>query len=502
VFFADTILTMNDSSSLLNPQNNGRDALRALPLAEQRRLRQRFETAGRMMEQAVYDAGQVHEMLVECVAKEPENTTFVAVMLRNLRRVSANPPGAKPDGRAVSPVLDKPDNQQDWPKLLEMSLLDLLHTPQDVQTLGRVALACQACGGPESALLYLDRALESAPEDPEIHRQAAQILTSLGKIDDALAHWHQVERVDPRDEQAPRMISMLTLERIRRPAPEKSTDDESTRLQPSGVSEDGMPDEQMGRTEEPTRPRVVPPRTLVLTQRQQLEKAIVDHAEDETLYLKLAGLHLAEGRLYEAQRTLQRAASVTSELHVQEKLEDVNLLRARQQAQMARQRADEQRTVEALELAEKVEKELQQLEFHTTRVRCDRYPNDKSLRFQLGLCYARRGDFREALEPLQAGLEVPEHRAVASLEIGEILQRYRQFPKALQCYRQSAQLAKRDPYDEDVFKAALYRAGLLATQMKLYDSAKQYLDTLSQTDSAYKDVRSRLDKLNEIEETG
>ena len=495
---------MNDSSSLLNPQKNGRDALLgALPPAEQRRLWQRFEQAGRMMEQAVYDAGQAHEMLAECVAKEPGNTTFVAALLRNLRRVSASRLSAKPDGQADSrQMLAQAADQKNWPKVLELGLLAILHNPQDVQTLGRIALACQACGGLESALLYVDRALESAPDDPEIHRQAAQILTSLGKVDEALAHWQQVEQADPRDEQASRMISMLTLERIRRPAPEKPTDDDSTPPTPNDVSEGEVQDEQTGRADEPAKPLVVAPKTLVLTQRQQLEKAIVDHPEDETLYLKLADFHLAEGRLYEAQRTLQRAASVTSELHIREKLEEVNLLRARQQAQMARQRADEQRTVEALELAEKVEKDLQQLEFDTARVRCDRYPNDKSFRFQLGLSYVRRGDFREALEPLQAGLEVPEHRAAASLEIGEILQRYKQFPKALQCYRQSAQLAKREPYNEDVFKAALYRAGLLATQMKLYDSAKQYLATLSETDSTYKDVRSRLDKLNEIEETG
>jgi tetratricopeptide (TPR) repeat protein len=494
---------MNDSSSLLNPQKNGRDAVPgALPPAEQRRLRQRFEQAGRMMEQAVYDAGQVHEMLAECVAKEPGNTTFVAALLGNLRRVSVSRLSVERDGQADLPqMLAQSAEQQDWPKVLELGLLAIVHTPQDVQTLGRIALASQACGGLESALLYVDRALESAPEAPEIHRQAAQILTSLGKVDDALAHWQQVERADPRDEQASRMISMLTLERIRRPAPEKSTEDDRTPSTPNGASDDGGADEQTGRADESAKPQLVAPKTLVLTQRQQLEKAIIDHPEDETLYLKLADFYLAEGRLYEAQRTLQRAASVTSELHVREKLEDVNLSRARQQVQMARQRADEERTVEALELAEKVEKDLQQLEFDTARIRCDRYPNDRSLRFQLGLCYVRRGDFREALEPLQAGLEVPEHRAAASLEIGEILQRYKQFPKALQCYRQSAQLAKQEPYNEEVFKAALYRAGLLATQMKLYDAAKQYFEALSEKDSAYKDVRPRLDKLNEIEET-
>jgi tetratricopeptide (TPR) repeat protein len=231
-----------------------------------------------------------------------------------------------------------------------------------------------------------------------------------------------------------------------------------------------------------------------------LEKAIVDNPEDENNYLKLADLLLAEDRLFEAQKTLTRALSVAPELHIREKLEEVNILRAKQQVESARQRAEEERTTEAQELAEKLEKELQQLEFDTARARCDRYPDNRSLRFQFGMWLKRRGDYRQALEALQAGLEVPEHRAAASLEIGEILQRHKQFPKALQSYRQAAQSGAEEPLDEVSRKAALYRAGVLATQMKLYDSAKQYLTALIELAPKYKDARSRLDKLNEIDD--
>ncbi len=243
------------------------------------------------------------------------------------------------------------------------------------------------------------------------------------------------------------------------------------------------------------------PKSLVLTERQRLERAIIDHPEDEDHYLRLAEFYLDEGRLYEAQRTLSRALSVTSKVQIREKLEDVKLMRARKQAQTARQHADQQRTVEALEIADELEKELRELEFETARVRSERSPEDKALRFKLGLAWKAHGEFREALEPLQAGLEVPEHRAEASMEIGEILQRYNQFPKALQCYRQSAQLAERNPPNELVRKEALYRAGLLASEMKLYDSAIDYWEALVAVDSSYKDVGSRLDKLKEIDET-
>jgi tetratricopeptide (TPR) repeat protein len=111
------------------------------------------------------------------------------------------------------------------------------------------------------------------------------------------------------------------------------------------------------------------------------------------------------------------------------------------------------------------------------------------------------GNHRQALEPLQAGLEVPEHRAAASLEIGEILQRYKQFPRALQCYRQAVQLASNAPPNEECRRQALYRAGVLATAMGVVDSARHYLTELVRADPNYKDAKSRLDKLNEIEDT-
>jgi Flp pilus assembly protein TadD len=484
VFFPDRILTMNDSSSLLNPHNNSGNALPgALPPAEQKRLQQRFEQARRMMEQTVYDAGQVHEMLVECVAKEPANITFVAAMLRNLRRVSAGRPSAKSDGQAdPNQMLLQAVDQQDWPKALELGLLALPHTPQDVQTLGHIALACQALGGPKSALLYLDRALEYAPEDPEIHRQAAQILTSLGKIDDALAHWHQVERVDPRDEQSARMISMLTLERIRRPAPNKPTDDENTRSTQNSASTDGLPDEQSGPTDEPTKPQVVAPKTLVLTQRQQLEKAIFDHPEDENLYLKLADLHLAEGRLYEAQRTLQRAASVTSELHVREKLEDVNLL-ASQAAGPDGSTTCRRSYVRSRpwKWPKNWKRTLQQLEFDTARVRCDRYPDDKIAPVSTGVVL-------EATRRFPTGPGTFTSRFGGARASRGRIAGDRRNPAAIQAASRKPCNAIGNPLNwrhwnrktRRFVKVALYRAGLLATEMKLYDSARHVSGSVGQ----------------------
>ncbi len=492
---------MNDPSSSRKPDHQSTDGpVDALSASEQRRLQQRFDQARRLMDQSGHDVRQVHELLAECVARQPENMTFLDAFLGNLQHLPTPNRDASPDDARA--LVQQAVDRQDWRQVLVLGPQTLLHSPKDAGVLVAMALASQACDCLDAAALYVEQALQSDPEETETLRQAARVFFHLGNIDRAITLWRRVEDADPYDSEAPRMIAELTLERMRRPAPKKSADGgsetQADEVAPSGpaVEHGELSDESTTATQPPEKPK-----TLVLTERQRMERAILDHPEDENHYLRLADFYLDEGRLYEAQRTLSRALSISSEVHVREKLEDVNLTRARQQAQTARQHADQQRTVDALEIAEKLEKELQELEFDTTRVRSDRYPDDKSLRFELGLAWKARGHFRQALEPLQAGLEVPEHRAAASMEIGEILQRYQQFPKALQCYRQAAQLAVKKPQNEPVRKEALYRAGLLASQMKLLDSAIDYWEALAAADSTYKDVRSRLDKLKEIDET-
>lgn len=452
------------------------------------------------MQDAGHDGRQVHELLAECVVGQPESAPFVASFLKNLQCLTAPPPDAAADD-ARRPVWQAVEQQQ-WSQVLGLGCQALLENPEDAGVLVAMALASQACDCPATAALYAEQALQMEPTQTETLRHAARVFSHAGDIDRAIKLWHRVEDAEPHDSEAPQRIAELTLERVRRSASKKTPrDKESAEAGRRGSGECSVEtDERSDQDNLDTRPPVIP-KTLVLTERQRLERAVIDHPEDENHYLKLADFYLDDGRLYEAQRTLSRALNVTSKVQIREKLEDVNLMRARQQAQTARQHADQQRTVEALEIAEKLEKELLELEFETARARSDRYPDDKRLRFQLGLAWKGRGEFRQALEPLQAGLEVPEHRAAASMEIGEILQRYKQFPKALQCYRQAAQLAEKKPPNELVRKEALYRAGLLASQMKLYDSAIEYWEALAQLDSMYKDLRSRLDKLKEIGET-
>jgi tetratricopeptide (TPR) repeat protein len=326
-------------------------------------------------------------------------------------------------------------------------------------------------------------------------RRRARTYARQGRYDEAIACWRRVEELDPYDADALGKIASLTLEKARHgaPAEQEAELDDANPVDAPLVDEA----EAAERREELDDHRREPPK-LVLNTRQQLEQAIRNNPEDETNYLELAELHLAENRVYDAQRTLARALDVCDDQQLLERLEDVNMLRARQRIESAEKRAAEEGTSKAHETVERLREESRQLQLDVYEARCARHPNDPRLQFQLGLRRKQSGQLKQSLDPLKSGLGVPEYMALASLEIGEILQRYRQFPKALQCYRQAAQLAAGDEGHAECRKRALYRAGVLATEMKLFDSARQYLQELAAAAPHYKDVRPRLDKLDEI----
>jgi len=338
--------------------------------------------------------------------------------------------------------------------------------------------------------------------DSEEARRVARSLARVGRFDEAIECWRQMESLDPFSAEPARMIAALTLKKARQT--DRPEGDEEDDVQPTLADDAAPPEKAASLAQQQTSSTAAqpkPPRPLVLTRRQQLEQEIANRPLDESNYLELADLLLAEHRTYEAQRTLIKASEVCRDLRIVERLEDVNMLRAKEQVKLAEERAVSERTQEARDEVERLREESYRLELDVFRNRCHRHPDDKRLKFQLGLRLQQIGSYREALEPLQAGLEFPDLRAAASLEIGEILQRHQQFPKALQCYRQAAQMAAGDDGQQNCRKRALYRAGVLAAAMTLNDTARGYFAELAKMDSDYRDVRTRLDKLGEISDT-
>ncbi len=482
------------------PNSLGAPPARQRNVFQRRRMEQQYQRALQRMQKPGGDGRQVHQMLSECASTDPAAVQYAEALLRNLAQAAER--GA--ENHQISPAeslapLYAWAESGDWATLLQKGLSLLWDLPGNGDLCALLGRACLADEHPRTGLIYIQWALRQNPEHVELNRQAAQALTALRRWDQAIQHWQTVERIDPRDDEPPRCIAALIVQKTRQ-------ESDASEHGPSPTEKPTENEAQLGtsrRTEADSEPTAA---TLKLTTRQRLEQAIVQNPQNETGYINVADYYIAQERYFEAQQTLAKGTQFCDSLILVERLEDVSLLRAQQLVDQARRGAEEQRTSEAFDLVDQREAERQQLEFGVIQARSSRHPENKSLRFQWGIQLKRQGKLRAAVEPLQAGLDLPEHRAEASLEIGEILQRYRQFPKALQCYRQAAQLAtprsgkKNVPGDTRVRHRALYRAGVLATDMGLPDSARAYLSELVRTAGDYQDARPRLDKLSEIDD--
>jgi uncharacterized protein HemY len=241
-----------------------------------------------------------------------------------------------------------------------------------------------------------------------------------------------------------------------------------------------------------------------------LERQIAKKPEDVALYVELADLHTREERYKEAEEVLNRALSVSGgDVMVRERLEDAKLRTSRQQLTIAEKRAAKEATPEAVDLVKRMRAELNSVETEIYRTRCDRYPNNPGLKFELGLRLKRAGQYGEAIKCLQAATDDAKRKAKTHMELGECFQQIKQYKLAMTNYEASLEAVS--PREVDERKLALYRAGKLAlglaekylaskdSQAKdEFERAEKYLNELAGLEFGYKDVPQLLDKISKI----
>jgi tetratricopeptide (TPR) repeat protein len=457
--------------------------------ALRKKLQQCYEHGTKLMQQEKYDFNYAHSILIECVVHDPGNLVYVEAFLQNLqRKYNNNKRGAMLALGGKGPF-KKALAKKDWPEALKLGPEVLKSNPWDVSTLRGMAEACAELGFGEVELRYLKNALDHNPKDAEVNKHCAQSLARIGQFDQAIICWQRVDEAKRGDDEAQRMISELQIaktlgrggavtgELARRNAAAKAAR-QAAELEQT----------QKATPNEPVR------REIKLTRRQQLEQDISNRPTDIEAYLDLAQLHIEEDRLAESAHVLSRALSASgNSLKIQERVEDVEILRRKQQLQVAERRAHSEPSDAAQQLVNQLRDDLNRFELEVFDRRTQRYPQDLELKFQLGLRLKRVGNFREALKHFELSQDLPERRSGSALELGECLQRQKQYDKALESYRVAAE--ELSPDRIEVKKLALYRLGLLAEGLKHWDVAERGLSELVSLDSHYKDASTRLDKL-------
>jgi len=437
------------------------------------------------MKQDEYDFDYAHTMLGECVSRDPENLVYLEALFENLRRkYKNNKRGALLSFGGKGPF-KKAHAKKQWSEVLKLGPTVLKSNPWDTHTLRALAEACAGLGHLETELRYLRFALERNANDADVNRHCAKSLTRQGYYDQAIACWHRVDEATRGDAEAQKMMSELQIEK--------------THAGLGKGRERVRADASAEAVEAPSDDGAKQRREIQLTPRQQMEQAIVNSPTDVDSYLQLTQIHLDEDHYGDALLLLQKGMSATGgDIRIQHRLEDVEILRKKQQLSIAEQRAAKAPNETSQQLVLDLQGDLNRFELDVFAARSARFPQDLEYQFQLGLRLKLVENYAEAVKCFMAAAELPQRRAQAVLELGECLQRQKQYSKALECYLRALDQSERSD-QPDLVNLALYRAGLLSAGLKDTQTAIDLLSRLVEHDPDYKDAAARLDKIRQMD---
>ncbi|MEX0641804.1 MAG: hypothetical protein WD468_03840 [Pirellulales bacterium] len=483
--------------SAQQPSNANRSGLLPITAAVRQRLQQVFGHGQQAAAKNEFD--YAHDLFAQCLVDDPANLIYLQHFLTNLaQKYGNNKKGARFASlktKTTRMALNKASGKGQWREAFQAACDALKQNPWEVATLLDVASAYEQIGSDECQLYVLRSALDAAPKDVTVNRRAAVTLARLGQFDQAISCWRRVEQAKPGDEEAAKSISQLSVEKTIQKG------GYNQELLQGGTTSPNQLESQMRDKAAQHRPDGASATKATSGKEKPddgKERALLDAIEAQPAevanYVQLAELFGAQNRLREAEEILSRALAASGgDVAIRERLEDAHLRRAQQQVEVAKRKAEVEKSEPATELARRMAAQANQAEMEVFAARSARNPGNLLLQYELGLRCKRAGKFKEAIQAFQAARDDARHKAIVQLHLGESFQHIRQFKLALTAYE--AAIAAADSMQLDTRKLALYRAGVLAIELKDADRAEKYLTELAGLDFGYRDVADRLDKL-------
>ena len=414
------------------------------------------------------------ELFSQCVVGDPQNLLYVQGFLGNLKLKYKN--NRKGDKLASMKTLGtrgmvkKAAMQKDWATVIKTGLDVLKLNPWDIATLKVMASTCSELGADDSQLAYLRLALEANPKDPDTNRVCGRALAKRKLFDQAIACWHRVQQACPNDEEAPRAIASLSVQKTIEVGNWEKGD--PSKLHKSSDSTD-------------------------LTPEQKLQREIRRNPTDVTKYVELGDLYIREELFDKAEQILQKAFEVSNgNADIRDRWEDVQMRNLRNKLSFAEKQAEKSGSDEDKRRVAELKQNVFQKDMDFCRSRVERFPLNLAFKYQLAIRQQQIGQFTEAISEYQRAQNDPKYKGLCMLALGQCFQKIKQFGLAMKHY----EAAVVDIPDRDVTnkKRALYLAGKLAAYRKDIDGAERHLSVLAGMDFAYKDVSTLLDKIAQI----
>lgn len=425
------------------------------------------------------------DMFTDCVKLFPDNLLFRQT-LRGVeyRKYGNNKTGAKMGSMRLMPIrgrIKKARMKSDWPTIDQTAEEGLKVNPWDAQLNADMAESCENQGYLDTAIYGYQRAVESEPENVAYLKALGLLLEQKADYNTAIQCWERVLKLEPLNGEARSKIGALRADSVIK----VGRYDEAEKAH----------EVKRGYEERVSGPRPNEVAGPGMSEEADLQRATRKEPNNADNYVKLANYYKREGEFEKAIAQFQKALDISGDPNLREQMEDIELDMLRRNFALAREAAakDEANT-QAAENAKALDRELVLREIDVFSRRIQRYPGNTKMKFDLGERLMRVKKYAQSIPLFQAAVSDPRVASEALVNLGECFLHEKQNKLAFRQFEKALPTINVNDHP-DVYKRCHYVLGRLNEQDGNTEQAEHHYSEILAVDYDYKDVRTRLEKL-------
>jgi tetratricopeptide (TPR) repeat protein len=337
--------------------------------------------------------------------------------------------------------------------------------------------AAKAAGLPHAVTQTVELVRGAHPRDPNLLRLLGQTYLDLGQMKAARETYEELCKIVPNDFQAKKLLKDATaLASITGDGWQNAADKGGTYREMIKDTEETVLLEKESKAHKSDQDAEVLIRDAVT----RLQK----EPENINYYRALARLYLQVKRFDEGISVLEKALEISSgDPEVYANLSAARVQKMDNEISSLREAGRE-------EAAASIESEKNQFIFDDLTARIRRYPNDLSIRYELGVLLMKSGQMNEAIQQFQVSQRSAKHRLLSLYSLAMCFKQKRQYDMAME------QLATADSESvtmDETKKMIVYELGAISEMLGDKAKALDWFKKIYQVDIGYRDVAAKVE---------
>lgn len=465
------------------------------PTPDQRRVAAgQFERANQVIATGNFDYGI--QLLLTCCKLDPANLIYRQSLRRTEKvKFKNNQRGAVLAFLSSSgdrAKLKSAKRAREYLKALEHGEQVLTRNPWDVGVQLEMAEAADGLGLLDLAVWLVEGARQKDAKDLTVNKTLARLYEKRGNFSQAIALWELIRKAHPNDQESQNkgkdLAANHTIARGNYGAVVSDTPDaDVSKDKPAAEAETSRPSSREFVLNLPSADRVA-------NEAAPLRAKIGADPTNPHTYLQLANVYRRACQFDQARAILEEGLGPTgNHFNLIVELNDLQVEPFRQNLALVQEKLKRQPDAADLkQIRDDLLKEINARELELFRIKVDRFPTDKTSRFELGVRLLRAGQVEEAIKELQVVRTDPRHQWRALLYLGYSFQTRKNWRLAQRNFEEALQHLPAN--EEATRKELLFELAKGTAAAGDFEKAVEFGMELANLDFGYRDIGRLLDE--------